>query len=417
MGRGRRDEALRSLGRHLAELRRAAGYNQHTFAPLTGYGRSTVANVETGRQRVPRRFWEQSDHALGAGGSLIAGFDDACASAPSSGPEAEPSRANEIKVPGSRPVATAGRVSGPVNPALVPHWLGMLRALAASHDVLGPRELHEVARGELEIILAHRDVGGDLGRALLGVEARWAEFTSWTADNLGRGQEADYWLRRSLSVAGQAGDRVIAGYVLMRQAQRAVERRDAATATALAESASRRAGAAPRDLALCAVREAQGAALAGDRGRCASALRTAYRLVDQADSTDDGQESEPIGHHCVRPYVAAHEGYCQLALGLARDASTTLETILNGWSPRYRQDEGLARSWLASAYALTGRVEEAAAQGERVLDLATASGSVRMIRALRPVDVELAPHRTQPQAKKFRTRYATIRQVGATLSG
>lgn len=68
-------EARRALGRQLAALRQAAGYNQHQFAPLTCYGRSTVANVETGRQQVPREFWERCDEVLGTDGALATGAD------------------------------------------------------------------------------------------------------------------------------------------------------------------------------------------------------------------------------------------------------------------------------------------------------------------------------------------------------
>lgn len=66
--------ARQALGLQLAALRRAAGYSQKNFAPLTGYQRSTVANVETGRQNVPRAFWERCARALGAD-VLVAGYD------------------------------------------------------------------------------------------------------------------------------------------------------------------------------------------------------------------------------------------------------------------------------------------------------------------------------------------------------
>lgn len=68
-------EARRVLGRRLAELRQAAGYNQHQFAPLTCYARSTIANVETGRQQVSREFWQRCDEELGTEGALTIGFD------------------------------------------------------------------------------------------------------------------------------------------------------------------------------------------------------------------------------------------------------------------------------------------------------------------------------------------------------
>ncbi len=66
--------ARQALGQQLATLRRAAGHSQKDFAPLTGYGRSTVANVETGHQNVPRAFWERCAQALSAD-MLIAGYD------------------------------------------------------------------------------------------------------------------------------------------------------------------------------------------------------------------------------------------------------------------------------------------------------------------------------------------------------
>jgi DNA-binding XRE family transcriptional regulator len=59
--------ARQALGLQLAALRRAAGYSQKDFAPLTGYRRGTVANVETGRQNAPRVFWERCAQALGQG--------------------------------------------------------------------------------------------------------------------------------------------------------------------------------------------------------------------------------------------------------------------------------------------------------------------------------------------------------------
>jgi tetratricopeptide (TPR) repeat protein len=60
----------------LALFREAAGHTQHTFAPLTLYGRSTIANVETGGQRAPREFWQRCDEVLGTDGVLTADHDE-----------------------------------------------------------------------------------------------------------------------------------------------------------------------------------------------------------------------------------------------------------------------------------------------------------------------------------------------------
>jgi tetratricopeptide (TPR) repeat protein len=69
-------EAWRSLGRRLAALRRAAGHNQHQLAALVHYTRSSVANVEVGRQRAPREFWALCDSVLATGGALAAAWDE-----------------------------------------------------------------------------------------------------------------------------------------------------------------------------------------------------------------------------------------------------------------------------------------------------------------------------------------------------
>jgi DNA-binding XRE family transcriptional regulator len=65
-----------ALGRLLADSRKAVGYSQEALAPLTGYARSTVANVEIGRQSVPRDFWTRCDEALGTAGTLTAQYDE-----------------------------------------------------------------------------------------------------------------------------------------------------------------------------------------------------------------------------------------------------------------------------------------------------------------------------------------------------
>ena len=63
--------ARRTLGQRLAAFRQAAGYGQQEFAPLVHYSRSSLANVETGRQKGSRAFWQRCDGLL-AGVSWLA---------------------------------------------------------------------------------------------------------------------------------------------------------------------------------------------------------------------------------------------------------------------------------------------------------------------------------------------------------
>ncbi len=70
------ENARRALGAQLAACRRAAGYSQATFAALVDYSRSSVANVETGRQHVPCEFWKSADEVLHAKGALAEANDE-----------------------------------------------------------------------------------------------------------------------------------------------------------------------------------------------------------------------------------------------------------------------------------------------------------------------------------------------------
>ncbi|MBN1173833.1 MAG: helix-turn-helix domain-containing protein [Micromonosporaceae bacterium] len=68
-------DARRILGRRLASCRQAAGLNQTRMAELVRYSRSTVANVETGRQAAPRDFWSRCDAVLSAVHTFVAEYE------------------------------------------------------------------------------------------------------------------------------------------------------------------------------------------------------------------------------------------------------------------------------------------------------------------------------------------------------
>jgi transcriptional regulator with XRE-family HTH domain/tetratricopeptide (TPR) repeat protein len=69
-------DGKRALGRALARWRRARGLTQDDVARRVHSTRSTVANVESGRQVVDRVFWAQCESLLRAGGELLTGYDE-----------------------------------------------------------------------------------------------------------------------------------------------------------------------------------------------------------------------------------------------------------------------------------------------------------------------------------------------------
>lgn len=73
------DQELRAaqatLGRQLHDLRKAAGLTQQQLATMTFTSRSSIACIETGRQNSDRTFWRRADEAIGAAGTLVAGYE------------------------------------------------------------------------------------------------------------------------------------------------------------------------------------------------------------------------------------------------------------------------------------------------------------------------------------------------------
>ncbi|MGV9266700.1 tetratricopeptide repeat protein [Kitasatospora sp. NPDC003701] len=297
-----------------------------------------------------------------------------------------------------------------VDPSLVPHWTGMLQILATTHNAFGPSQLHQTAVHEMSVIGQFRQrTGGQLFAALLAVESRWAEFASWTAENTPNGPDAGFWLDRSLQLAQDAGHTQLVSYVRMRQAQRAVERHEVSDALSLAGQAWQAAGENPRDRALCAVRQAQAHALAGDGRGSRSAIAEAAKLVDLADMTEGLDDPSTIGRHCVSAYVQAHEASCQMLLGEFALAASALEQVLGTWPAGFRQDELLAQVWLAVSYFNTGRLAEAGSLGSEVLSANATVGSSRVHRGLRQLALLAGrADQQQPELRTFRSSLALI---------
>lgn len=391
-------EARRQLGARLAALRDAAGLRQHELAPKVSYGRSTVGNVEVGSQRVPRQFWLDCDEVLRTGGVLTEQYDAIEA--------AERRAAKDVALRSGEPDGGPG-----VDPAMALHWTGMLHLLAGSHNMFGPRQVHDAACRELVVIGRYRrEAIGDVRTALLSVESRWAEFASWTADNVGDPAAAVFWLDRALVLARRAGDASMASYVLMRQAQQAADRLEGARAAELAATAAT-ASLTDRDRALCVVRQAQGHALRGDRDACSVALKSAHRLAVRAERVPIDDDPGTIGRHCTHAYVQAHEGYCLLRLGSGRQAARVLDAVLDGWPADFRQDEALIRTWLAMSHALVKRFAEAGDQASRALGIAAATSTARAIRVLGELDTRLAPHSGVAEVAGFRSAFALVRST------
>ncbi len=425
-------EARRQLGRQLAALRKAAGYSsQHDLAPLTFYGRSTIANVETGRQHAGRAFWQRCDEVLGTGGVLTAGYDEI---------EAMVARQRDEAVhafPANRS-GVIGRDRRDDRPAGGPCWtpdLGQalrevmalwdeepaagadeaidvaaagevaFRWLVASRDRLATQgdSRHRVGRSDVERLRAVRRTlkavdnahGGGAalpmaiaylrrevrplldGRyddgtsaALFGVTAELMLDVGWMAyDNANHRLAADY-MGHALRLSHAANDRLLGGRVLAAMSHQALHLRQVRLSVDLVRAA--RVGTqrivTPRALAMFAAMEAMAQAADQDPRRFNDALGTAEKALAQAGSDHEDPDWLDFDEGGLWGHAAQAYRYLNNGEECERHAQRATALCLDEHGRTRAQRQAI----LAAGQLRCGDAEQAAATGVRVV--ATAWG-------------------------------------------
>jgi transcriptional regulator with XRE-family HTH domain len=354
------DPSLSTRHRFGAELRRwreLRGLSQAALARLVHVSPDLIAKIEKADRRPTQSLANACDRLLSADGSLASIW-----------PEIERELRGQL-------------IASPIDPELATHWSRMLAVLAAADNAMGVRGLQNIVSEELRLLARHRRAAaGQLGQRFGQIQARWLEFASWIADNDGDPVQAATCLSRADQLAVETDAPTVAGYVLMRRAQRAVEAFDPRTAIALAEPAARHNKLPPRIKALSLVRAAQAHALEGNPPAVQARMTLAYRAVEKS-GTDP--EDEALAGHCTTAYIRAHEAHCRLLLGEPMPAIRAYHDVLADWPIGQRLDEGLFRAQLAVAHDAAGMTEEADAEGLHALDLARQTGSQRTMSSLR----------------------------------
>jgi tetratricopeptide (TPR) repeat protein len=344
-------EARRALGAELGAYRRAAGRTQAALAKLTGYSRSTIANVETGRQHVPRDLWERADSALRTGGVLASGHDDIEAAARRALRRAARNTSTARKAGAVQP-GRLGAFGGEPSSVRVPIPDGAL----ASRVVDGsPSELHDVTRlrsmrqhlksidnthgggtalpmvmgyvrQEVEPIMNGCRLAAS--RNLTDVVAELYCDVGWAAYDAGQQELATKKLTDALRLAHAAGDRMLGARILAALSHQAIyigRVRQAIDFAEAARAAARRL-ATPRTVAMLAAMEACAHAAAGDSRRSQQALddaASALTSIGRGEMEPDWLDFDEGGYwgHAARAYrdlgqLDKAEQYAQKAVGL-----------------------------------------------------------------------------------------------------
>jgi len=419
-------QARRALGAELAAYRRAAGYSQARLAALTDFSRSTIANVETGRQHVPRDFWERADGALRTGGVLATAQDEIEATArrerlaaarilsrarqarawqqdsppaaaapgnadgratgqrsapvtfgaPSLGPPRSPSA--EAALPGAgvpiRRLPPADAVPAPglpgsrhAGPGDVARLRSMRQHLKAIDNAHGGGAVLPMAAWYLriEIIpLLNGRHDNPAGRDLIEVAAEFQHDAGWAAYDSGHGAATAYFTS-GLRLAHAAGNRLLSGRILAAMSHQAIYLGHLRQAIDFAQAArtTTRHVATPRTIAMLAAMEACAHAAAGDSRQCRQALGEAG---DALTLIARGQP-EPEWLDFDEGGYWGHAARAYRDLGqpgeAERCARKSVGLCLAGHSRTRAQRTAIS----ATAYLRLGEIDAAAAAGEQLV--------------------------------------------------
>jgi tetratricopeptide (TPR) repeat protein len=387
--------ARRALGRLLAKHRKAAGLNQHQLAPCTHYGRSTIANVETGRQNVPRDFWERADDALAAGGRLVAAADQLEGLVRRQREEtarlADVERQREQR-PALRYIAELAGQAQIVG--LLAHLRDQWHLLVKTDNLFGP--CHAV-RGVLDQIAVIQELlrvtrGADR-REVAQLAAQYAESAAWLHEDAGDLPRARYWTGQAMEWAHEAQDPRMLAWTLFRRSQQALTEGDAGQAIGLARAAHRDGSRLPDPMrAAMFQQEAQGVAMDGDEATAQCLIDTAH---EWAATDDSGDARKGHGSFCTSSYLEIQRAKCWYLLGRHERAIGAYEAALAELPPVYLRDRGVGLAGLAAAYAQRDP-DRAATVATEALRIARAAGSSRTEGLVATIGQTLSHHRQLP---------------------
>jgi tetratricopeptide (TPR) repeat protein len=276
-----------------------------------------------------------------------------------------------------------------VDDATTEHLENVINEWRRLDDRIGSRDLQGPVTGHLQLItsLLQGSQRGPVHRRLCTAAAQVAQLAGWLAFDMNDHQGAQRYYEVALRAAQEAGDRVLAAYVLGCMSVVATYGDDAHTGLQLAYEAQHRGKGrvAATTLAwLCRV-EALALATLGEAAPCASALDRAEVAIAQASPACD----PPWIYHFNRSQLAGQKGACYVRLHRPKDAQAALGEALTTLSTDFVRDRSLHLTHLASAYAQQGEIEEACRLARDSWANAMHTGSARELRRIREFRREL----------------------------
>ncbi|NBM20073.1 hypothetical protein [Streptomyces sp. GC420] len=221
----------------------------------------------------------------------------------------------------------------------------------------------------------------------------------WLAHDSGRVEDARSHYAEALATARVCGDPGLEAHAFCNTsflARDSGRPREAVRTAQAAQQAARRLPS-PRLHALLALREAGGWAGLGDRSACEQALTRARALFDRGATDADPEWMSFFGE----AELEGLEAQCWSALGEWERAARHAHRAAELTDPHFTRNLALYTAELADDLAHSGRPDEAAAAGLRVLELLEQVESARIQSMLRTTARVLVPHRREPAVAEF----------------
>jgi transcriptional regulator with XRE-family HTH domain len=259
-----------AFGDVLKSLRTESGQSLRDIAKAAHVSHTYIWDLETHRGAIPsREIAEALDHALNAGGRLIA----ATLVAPRtllSPDDAE--RLRHVTENHNR-----------LDMKAVASFQAVLTEQRRLDDVLGSTPLLEPVAAFLRRIEAMvTDAQDPIREPVLRMAAQWAQFAGWLNTATENWSQAEHWFGTALVWASEAGDQEMVATVLSYRGHVAWLTGHVASTVGLAQAAQRDRSIYPGQLAYDALQEARGRAIMGDVRRAAGLIAYAGDLIGPA---------------------------------------------------------------------------------------------------------------------------------------
>lgn len=424
-------QAQRNLGLHLAQYRQAANLNQDTLASRLGYSRSTIANVETGRQNVPRDFWEHCDSILKANGLLIRYYNrfqlvlhqeraqvatrNKIAPARERSPfdfinfaDSEIRSAFDPYVSELPTTAVEEVITQVVSPKLTPKIAEALEVMVRDFwkrdDQFGSEVLRPAVTAQLRFTLGLLQgySGDEISRQrLLSVAAELARLAGWMLFDSGLYSTSRIYFKKAIQLGKATGDRsFIANVLSCMSLQLTYENspEDALSLARMAQDISREVATSKVKAMLC-MREAFAHAVMQDNSACHQAIAASEKAFSLSRTGD--LDPEWISYFSETKMIA-DTGIALSKLGEFDSSLPLIEQALESHDPDNVRPRAFHTFWLSMSYLNVGDLDKACIAGSDALELASSIESPRVASHIHELKDMLIPWGKEPKIRHLR---------------